>query len=181
MDVPFTKINLTLFMTYITILANKLYGPNSQNNPYLQILYRYNKLLGAVTFNTSMGILVSWESVRVLYPTAANHFIQKTLKLHNISRSVFEFINFTIHMFPILYLLKVRKDWIRYSKNFRTIFLSLLIHGSWIKLVPKHYNLNRVYMYNDPVLTDKQWRNLWLLAFLGHIGAYTYSFRTISS
>ena len=174
MDTPFTKINLTMFMTYITILANKLYGTKNVQHPYIQKLYKWNKLLGAMTFNTSMAIVLPWESVRFLYPHASNHLIQKCTKSHNISRPVFEFINFVAHIFPALYLLKVRKDWCKYSQDFRTIVLSMIVHGTWIKVIPKHYNLNRVYMYGDPILNDSQWARLWILSFLGHISSYTY-------
>jgi hypothetical protein len=169
MDVPFTKINLTMFMTYATMLTCKF---RNSNNRLLNYLSNTNRLLGAVTFNTSMGIMLPWESVRFIYPYASQHMINKTTKQYNISRRIFEFINFTIHIFPVIYLISVRKHWNQYSSNIKTVILSMLIHAIWVKSVPKHYNLNRIYLFGDNILNNSQWIRLWILAIIGHFTSY---------
>jgi len=166
MDIPFTKINLTMFLTYVSILSTEFFGGKEMIE--LKKLYRWNKVLGAVTFNTSLGIMSAWEPVRILYPKASQHLVNKVTKAYNISRPVFEFINFVTHIFPVIYLWIVRKHWMKYSKNPNTLLFSLFIHGLWVKLVPKHYNLNRIYMYSDPILNDKEWLSLWVLSMWGH-------------
>ena len=173
MDTPFTKINLSMFMTYITILAGRFH--NKSPGPFMKYLFNINRVLGAVTFNTSMSIMLPWESTRLLYPVALNHYVTKVKERYNISRPVFEFLNFGAHIFPVIYLISVRKHWLLYSKDIRTIILSMLIQGTWIKLIPQHYNLNRVYMFNTNVLEDSQWLRLWALAFIGHCSSYLLS------
>ena len=37
------------------------------------------------------------------------------------------------------------------------------------------YNLNRVYMFGDEILNNKQCISLWMLSFIGHIFRYTTS------
>lgn len=179
MDVPFTKINLSMFMLYTTILGVRFSHITKSTvldtkltNLFLSKLFEFNKYLGAITFNTSLGIAIPWESVRFIYPHASEYLINTTIKKYNISRRVFEFINFAIHIFPVLYLYTVRKHWIRCSKDIRTVWLSLLIHGLWVKFVPKGYNLNRVYMFGNKILTDCEWKKLWILSLFGHMCAY---------
>ena len=174
MDTPFTKINLTMFMTYIMLLACKFQSPHLKKYKILQHIFKINRILGAITFNTSAAIMLPWESVRVLYPHASKHLINTTTKKYNISRKVFEFINFAIHIFPVMYLVSVRKHWSRYSHDIRTVMLSLFIHTAWIHYVPKHYNLNRVYMFGDKILDNSQWLRLWMLAIIGHFLSFGY-------
>ena len=175
MDTPFTKINLTMFMTYITVLACKFHKHRGAPNSYLDRLFKINRILGAVTFNTSLAIMLPWESTRILHPHASNHLITTVMSRYNISRRVFEFINFGGHIFPVIYLLNARKHWCHYSKDIRTVILSTLIHGAWLRYIPKHYNLNRVYMFGDKILDDSQWLQLWALSLVGHFTAYTTS------
>ena len=63
------KINLTMFLTYVSILSTEFFGGKEMIE--LKKLYRWNKVLGAVTFNTSLGIMSAWEPVRILYPKAS--------------------------------------------------------------------------------------------------------------
>jgi hypothetical protein len=170
MDTPFTKINFSMFMTYITILACRQHHKNTP--PILNYLFNINRMLGAVTFNTSMAIMLPWESTRLLYPNASAHLITKVMDRYNISRPVFEFLNFAAHIFPVTYLIGVRKHWLRHSKDIRPLILSLVIHGGWLKCIPKHYNLNRVYMFNTDVLDDSQWLRLWGVSIIGHCSSY---------
>ena len=172
MDSPFTKINISMFVTYVSLLSCTFFG--SKKDIVFNKLNEINRFLGAVTFNTSLAVALPWESTRFLYPDAAKHFLQKICTRYNISRPVFEFLNFVTHIFPVLYLWNVRKHWQRYSSNKYTVFLSLLIHGLWVKFVPKHYNLNRIYMYGDPILNDRQWLLLWILS----VGAHTFQYTT---
>jgi len=180
MDTPFTKINLSMFMTYITILTCKFHGDGASawqhrawgSSSDTHFLFKMNRILGAVTFNTSLAIMLPWEATRVLYPTASTHLITKVMSRYNISRPVFEFLNFVAHIFPVIYLTSVRKHWLHYSKDIRTVILSMLIHGVWLRCIPKHYNLNRVYMFNTKVLEDSQWLQLWGLSFVGHCSPY---------
>jgi len=173
MDTPFTKINLSMFMTYISLLSMKFYG--DRTSVYLRIINHINRLLGAVTFNTSMAVMLPWESTRFLYPHAAQHFLDKTCEAYNISRPVFEFLNFVAHIFPPMYLWMVRKHWSRFAAKPQTIFISMFIHYSWVRFITKDYNLNRIYMWGDKILNDNQWIKLWMIAFMGHCSSYIFS------
>jgi len=174
MDIPFTKINLSMFMTYIMIL------PTTGNlvqyhgkTPMINFINELNKLLGAITFNTSASIVLSYESVRLLYPRAYVHLKRKTMERHNISGPMFEFSDFVIHVFPLLYLINIRKHWFPYSQKIVSVMLSTFIHGMWVRYVPKDFNLNRIYLYGaDNILSDNEWLSLWCLACVGHTMLY---------
>ena len=181
MDPPFTKINMSMFMTYASILSfnmfkNKSFGiRNKCINELGSKINTMNRFLGAVTFNTSLAVALPWEATRIIYPHASNHLIEKTKKKRNISRQLFEFINFVIHIFPVLYMWNVRKHWQHYGKSIHSVYVSMVIHSLWVMYVPQDYNLNRVYMFGDEILNNKQWLSLWMLSFIGHIFRYTTS------
>ena len=160
-------------MTYVTLLSCNFFG--KRKGLLAKRLNLINKFLGAVTFNTSLAVALPWESTRFLYPEAAKHLIEKSLHNYNISRPVFEFLNFTVHIFPVLYLWNVQKHWQQYSSNKYSVLVSLLIHGLWVKIVPNHYNLNRIYMYGDPILNDRNWAVLWILSLCAHTFQYSKS------
>ena len=179
MDPPFTKINLSMFFIYqlfLPLVCRFGYKglPKQINRRYvIKILDDVNKFLGAVTFNTSCSILLGYESARCLYPHAADYMKKQITKKHNISGLIYEFIDFITHIFPIIYLLTVSSHWEKYSGNRLTVLFSLFIQGTWVRLVPNHYNMNRVYMYgNNDILKDHQWKTLCSLAILGHFIPY---------
>ena len=181
MDPPFTKINMTMFLTYVMIfpmapsLGTALPVSKSKRQLFCKLIEEANCILGAITFNTSMAIVSSYESVRILYPPVSAYVKKSVMKNHNISGMVYEFIDFIAHIFPVLYLIKVRQHWGKYADNPLIPIISLAIHGLWVKLVPKHYNLSRVYMYgNTELMNDNQWLQLWLLAFFGHFTSFSF-------
>ena len=145
MDVPFTKINLFLFYTYALLAPLNL---KKQKLKGIEV-NSLHKILGAILYNTSSSIIFSYQSMRFLYPKQANYFIEEIKKRYNISRFLFETIDFSIHTFPWLFLIAYKNHWIKSSKYSFVPTFSILLHLLWIKLVPKHYNLNRIYMFGN--------------------------------
>ena len=68
MDPPFTKINMSMFMTYASILSfnmfkNKSFGiRNKCINELGSKINTMNRFLGVVTFNTSLAVALPWEA-----------------------------------------------------------------------------------------------------------------------
>ena len=88
-----------------------------------------NKLLGAILYNTTSSILLSYESCRVIYPKAAKHVKQILKKNYGLSDRSYNFFDFVVHIFPFIYLLK----------TFSTEFDSLYIHSKFSFI---YYNLS---------------------------------------
>jgi len=156
-------------------LGTALPVSKSKRQLFCKIIEETNRVLGAITFNTTMSIVSSYESVRLLHPEVAAYVKKGVIQRHNISGPVYEFIDFIAHIFPLLYLIKVRRHWGKYADNPIIPIVSLCIHGLWVKFVPKHYNLARVYIYgNKELMSDTQWLQLWLLAFFGHFTSFGF-------
>ena len=139
------------------------------------LLYRVtrSKFIGAVAFNTSLAVLLSFESLHIIDKHAVslikkecNHF-----PLCNLNKNIFYIYDFLIHGVPFIYFI-LSPSFIK--QNPQTLLHSSVVscglHFIWGYIVTNgSYRLEFIYIPSSNYkLSKKSWKRLWLITAASH-------------
>ena len=135
-----------------------------------------NKYLGIYCIDSSLAVLLSFESLHIYDPHVISVLKKENENLYlcKFDRNFFYFYDFILHLGPLIYLVcKIPYSSISKIKLLEFYLISLtscIMHLSWGYVVSNGtYKLEHIYIPESHyVLKDNVWNNLWEISIFGH-------------
>lgn len=124
--------------------------------------------VGQFAFNCALATAVSFEGSRLLMPESFERVRDQFARDHACSPDLFAFMDFSVHLLPLLFLLWHRRTWRGAPRPWAIASASACFHLGWAAVVARDYALDRVYLPEGRTADRASWLQLWSLALLGH-------------
>ena len=124
--------------------------------------------VGQFAFNCSLATAASFESSRLLLREPFERLRDQFARDHACSPGLFDLLDFSVHLLPVLFLLWHRRVWRGAPRPWAIAAASSCFHLGWAALAARDYALDRLYLPEGVTADRASWLQLWSLALLGH-------------